>query len=143
MQPDKKSTRQLLFINTHFDHRGRQARLNAAGIIREFIESQPTNVPVIITGDFNCGEQSAPYKRLMNGSLLTDTYRQTNPDQDSKEGTFNGFRGTNNGERIDWILTSSDWITSNAAINRHSKDGRFPSDHYPVTAELKWRPDKR
>ncbi len=40
-------------------------------------------------------------------------------------------------ERIDWILTTPDIVTSYAAVDTSEQDGRFPSDHLPVRAVLR------
>lgn len=133
---DKKTKTPLLFVNTHFDHRGSQARLESAKLIRRFVESQPEGLAVVVTGDFNCGDTSEPYQHLLESARLSDTYRKVHPDKGSQEGTFNGFQGKTGGARIDWVLASDEWKINAAAIDDFSKDGQFPSDHFPVTAEL-------
>jgi endonuclease/exonuclease/phosphatase family metal-dependent hydrolase len=44
------------------------------------------------------------------------------------------------GERIDWIVASPQFQTLNAEIGRRMPAGRFPSDHWPVTARLRLQP---
>ena len=133
---DNKTQARLMFVNTHFDHRGVQARLESAKLIRKFVESQPADLPIILTGDFNCKENSEPYQHLVESTRLIDTFRKTHPEKSTDEGTFGGFKGLNNGARIDWVLVSGEWNINSAAIDRFSKDGKYPSDHYPVTANL-------
>ena len=41
------------------------------------------------------------------------------------------------GPRIDWIGCSRDFSLNAVAIDRTERDGRTPSDHFPVTAVLK------
>ena len=56
------------------------------------------------------------------------------------EGTFSGFKpGGVRGPRIDWIGAKEHWKVTSASIDRTSKDGRTPSDHFPVTAVLQRR----
>jgi endonuclease/exonuclease/phosphatase family metal-dependent hydrolase len=131
--------RQLRFLNTHFDHIGKVARLEAAKMIRESAKKYASR-PVIVTGDFNCSDTSAPYKALFEGQILTDSFRAKYPTKQPKEGTFNGFKGTDTGARIDWVLHNDKFATVDAAVDKTSKDGRYPSDHFPVTAVLKWQP---
>lgn len=133
---DNSSGRKLLFVNTHFDHRGSQARLESAKLIRKFIESQPADLPVVLTGDFNCAESSAPYQALLGSNRIVDTFRTIKPTATKSEGTFNGFAGKQTGPRIDWIAASKDWTVKAAAIDRFSQNNQFPSDHFPVTASL-------
>ena len=142
LKDKKHNDRQLVFVNTHFDHRGPKARLESAKIIRKWLEKNHSDRPVVVTGDFNCGSTSAPYKVLVNAESkfkLTDTFRTKYPKAKKDEGTFNGFRGTQTGARIDWILQANDLKTDSAAIDRFNSDGRYPSDHFPVTALLRWK----
>lgn len=134
---DRKTDRRVLFLNTHFDHRGSEARFQAARTIREFLDKQPEDASLIVTGDFNCGYQSKPYSELLKTKRLQDTWLQFSGDRPAKEGTFNGFRGKDDGARIDWVLSSSDFTVTDARIVKTSRESRYPSDHFPVTAVLK------
>ena len=134
---DRVTESPLIFINTHFDHRGRQARLESARLIRNFIEALPQEMMILVTGDFNCGEASEPYQQLTESTRMVDTFRMAHPDPAQNDGTFNGFVGKDSGARIDWILVSDDWTVSAADIDRYSKESRFPSDHFPVTAVIR------
>jgi endonuclease/exonuclease/phosphatase family metal-dependent hydrolase len=46
------------------------------------------------------------------------------------------------GPRIDWILTRGDVTVERAETSTFSRDGQFPSDHFPVTARLRLSPAK-
>src|SRR5262245_6809049 len=43
----------ILFLNTHFDHRGPQARLHSAELVRRRLTELGKGGSVIVTGDFN------------------------------------------------------------------------------------------
>lgn len=138
-----QSAEPILFLNTHYDHRGEEARVESAKVIVEWIRKNGQNCRVVITGDFNAGEGSAPYQVLFSAAdadspPLRDTYRVVHPDRQSKEGTFNGFRlSADSGPRIDWIAVSSQWKILEAGIDRSHDNERVPSDHFPITAVLK------
>lgn len=134
---DKVTGRQIMYLNTHFDHRGAEARFQAAGIIGAFVDKQQKNMAIIVTGDFNCAFQSRPYEALLATDRLQDTWLKMKHAKPPKEGTFNGFRGKDDGPRIDWVLCSPDFRVVNAEIVKTSRDGKYPSDHFPVTAVLK------
>lgn len=142
--PDGKP---VLFLNTHFDHRGRRARLESAKLLRRKLESLGQGCRMIVTGDFNAGEGSEPYLAMFgtdgNSSReLLDTFRIYRPTRQNDEGTFNGFRPhAVTGPRIDWIACSPDWWVRQAAIDRTTRDGRVPSDHFPITAVLRAKRD--
>jgi endonuclease/exonuclease/phosphatase family metal-dependent hydrolase len=96
--------------------------------------------PAIVTGDFNSTEDTPQYKSLTvgdgRGLKLIDAYREVHPQVEPEEASFNGFKGTRKGLRIDWILHSPQWVARGASIDRTERNGHTPSDHYPVTAEL-------
>jgi endonuclease/exonuclease/phosphatase family metal-dependent hydrolase len=130
----------IFFINTHFDHRGPQARLESAKLIRKRTGELAAEWRVILTGDFNADAQSDPYQALFGGedSIIVDAYRKKNPEKKPNEGTFSGFKpGEVKGARIDWIGCSPDFAVEDCQIDRTEKDGRTPSDHFPVWAILK------
>jgi endonuclease/exonuclease/phosphatase family metal-dependent hydrolase len=135
-QPKAKS---LMFFNTHFDHRGGQARLESARLLRRRVAEAAKTHRVIVTGDFNAGEESEPYRAFFTGDdLLADTFRVSNPIRTMDEGTFSGFKAASvQGPRIDWIGVSRDWQVVKAQINRTARDGRTPSDHFPMEAVLR------
>lgn len=137
------SAQPILFVNTHFDHIGKTARLESARLIRRQAEELGKGCSIIISGDFNTGEGSEPYVALFTSDgPVVDSYRQKHPERAEGEATFNQFRaGSRRGSRIDWIAVSRDWEVVDAHIDRTDYEGRTPSDHYPIHAILK-RPAK-
>ncbi|HJQ70272.1 MAG TPA: endonuclease/exonuclease/phosphatase family protein [Blastocatellia bacterium] len=141
-QPNAKP---IIFFNTHFDHRGVEARAESARLLRRRVAEAIKSCRVIVTGDFNAEEGSEPYRELFHPnsdgpSLLSDTYRVTYHGRAPNEGTFSGFKADDShGPRIDWIGASKDWLIVAASIDRTSREGRTPSDHFPVTAVLRPR----
>ncbi|OYP39226.1 hypothetical protein CGZ80_00420 [Rhodopirellula sp. MGV] len=139
LQDKQGSDRPILFVNTHFDHRGKQARLESGRLLSERIGrlAKTANDPlIIVTGDFNCDAGSEPYQALVDNESLKDTYREVHVTERSDEGTFNSWVGKSEGARIDWIAVSKDATVKDAEVVRTSFDGHFPSDHYPITATI-------
>ena len=56
--------RPIAFFNTHFDHRGPKARVESARLLRKKIEELGEGCRVVLTGDFNSGDGSEPYRTL-------------------------------------------------------------------------------
>jgi endonuclease/exonuclease/phosphatase family metal-dependent hydrolase len=134
--------RTLIVVNTHWDHRGAAARRESARLIRQRMETDAAAYPIILMGDFNTNEDGEPYAILVHaqgftGRKLTDTHRVIHPERSPNEATYNGWRATRKGSRIDWILHSPEFTTLNAGINYMQENGRYPSDHYPVEAVLR------
>lgn len=132
----------ILLLNTHFDHMGTQARIRSAELIRMQVAVLGKGCAVIVTGDFNAGEASEPYQALFGelggqGSPLVDCFRAAHPERSDNEGTFTGFKASSTGgARIDWVACSREWKVLKATIDRTERDGRTPSDHFPVTVAL-------
>ncbi len=129
---DRRDGSRFRVLNTHFDHRGRTARLESASVL--IAEGEVGSLPVIITGDLNADEVSPPMVRLREQGLR-DTFRVLHPEAKGV-GTFNGFRGTTDGGKIDYVLVDSRWRVVAAEIVRDNEEGRYPSDHFPVMADL-------
>ncbi len=135
--------RELLWLNTHWDHRGRQARVESGKMIRQFVDEHAGDALVLVTGDLNVNEDHPGVQAMLAEEgvpRLADLYRQAHPDVQPDESTFGGFRGQTQGKRIDFILGSAECRVTDADIVRTSRDGRYPSDHYPVTAVVKLPP---
>jgi endonuclease/exonuclease/phosphatase family metal-dependent hydrolase len=157
---DRASGRAFQVYNVHWDHisqpsRERSAELLMRTIARQVLSGEDPSAsdqpePVIVTGDFNAGEANPAFRRLLGvrsearevleapERALLDTFRLLHPAA-RDVGTFNGFEGDTSGEKIDAILVSEEWEVVAAEIVRATPEGRHPSDHFPVTATLRFR----
>jgi endonuclease/exonuclease/phosphatase family metal-dependent hydrolase len=131
--------------NLHLDHEVQVSREKSADLLLARIQtrSYPTE-PVIVTGDFNSGEGNTAIHRLtgvpgLQGALpaaFVDTFRALYPTEKTV-GTFNGFKfGLVEGDKIDYVLVQPGVKVLSAAIVRTSRNNRYPSDHFPVTARI-------
>jgi endonuclease/exonuclease/phosphatase family metal-dependent hydrolase len=113
--------------------------------IAEMQKVQGQDIPTIVTGDFNCTPDSLPYSNFMEDGFV-DTYLAAGSDV-GDAGTFHAFEGsryteTGHGpERIDWVLLRDSRqrirALSQLTVRDHDREsGIYPSDHYPVLAEL-------
>jgi endonuclease/exonuclease/phosphatase family metal-dependent hydrolase len=132
----------IYFLNTHFDHRGEQARQESAQLIREWVTKQAANYPVAITGDFNANPQSVPYQIMTKNNQLRDAYAASRLPSVGPDRSFSGFTvaDTLPGERIDYVFVSSKIQVNRHAIVSSFRDGYYPSDHLPVIADVSWQP---
>lgn len=134
----------LLLVNTHWDYAGKRARTESARLTRRTIAGLQPGGPVIVVGDFNGTEDDEPYAQLLRGHgdeadcgpVLLDSYRDCHPQRLAQESTFHGFTGGREGSRIDWILHTEHLRSREAHIDYYDEDGRYPSDHFPITAVL-------
>jgi endonuclease/exonuclease/phosphatase family metal-dependent hydrolase len=142
---DKLAGRELLYANTHFDHKGPIAREHSARLLATKLTGLAKGAPIVLTGDFNATEDSKAYAAIAtpNGkglAWLLDAYREVHPLRKPDEASFNGFKPVVNGSRIDFIFHSAELKATSATIERQrSPEGKFASDHYPVTAVLEFK----
>ena len=125
------------FFNVHLDHQSQPSRERSVALLLERIGARDPKAPVVVTGDFNAGEDNAAAVAMRVS--FVDTFRVRHPD--AKEvGTFNGFKpGQTTGDKIDFVFVEPGTEVLDAAIVRTSRDGRYPSDHFPVTARIRLR----
>lgn len=137
--------------NTHLDHESQEARERSVELLARRIRARERSEdPCLIIGDFNAPESSPPIRYLRGeidravpedrrgGSAppLRDAFRFRHPEA-ARAGTFHGFRGGDEGPRIDYIFVSPLVEVLESRIVRWQRGGRYPSDHYPVTAEIR------
>lgn len=131
--------RAIYIYNVHLDHESQPSREKSVALLRARMAARDPQAPVIVTGDFNAGEANPAVALMRDGSLFRDTFRDAHPDAEPA-GTFTGFkRGEIAGDKIDYVFASPEWEVLEAAIVRTERDGRYPSDHFPVTAVLRLR----
>lgn len=133
---DKRSGRQFYYYNTHlpYQEQDEPARVKGAKEIISRLAALPSKAPFILTGDLNTDASSPTYALLTQS--LTDT-RAAASKVEGPEKTFHNFTGTPT-ERIDFIMERGFAPTHFATITTQ-QNGRYPSDHFPVEADLDWK----
>lgn len=139
---DKVSGYMFFHFNTHFDHIGTEARTESAKLLLKNIEIIAGNMPVVITGDFNCGETDLPYLTLTNINdryHLTDALHASHFPHYGPLATFAGsfMESGLNDHRIDFIFIQNNINVIKHGILATSWHGRLASDHLPVLAKIK------
>jgi len=127
---DLRSDNEILWLNTHFDHVGEQARLESLKLIESWLEEHGGDAILVVTGDFNLPAKPG----LLSGDVLQDTWTAVHGDTEPEEGTFNGFGLHPRPGRIDWVLVSKGMQVKDCRVDRTQYDGSWPSDHCPVIA---------
>src|SRR5690606_20343115 len=134
----KKGGSKFWAFNVHFDHVGNIAREKSAALILNKITKLNTkNLPVILTGDFNLTDKTTPMK--IRSENLSDTYRNCAQPTYGPTGTFTAFDVNKiPTERIDYLFIKNLKCISHRTINDRRENLLYPSDHFPVMAELKF-----
>jgi endonuclease/exonuclease/phosphatase family metal-dependent hydrolase len=146
---ETKTGKAFYIYNLHLDHVSQPSREKSAVLLAERIKNQRYKEPFVVTGDFNAGEDN-PVIKYLKGQIavespnghkmktsvpMVDTFRMLHPNA-TDAGTFNGFKGSRQGDKIDYVFTLPTVEVLEAQILYDNIDGRYPSDHFPVIARL-------
>lgn len=123
----------FVLYNTHLPYRDEDepVRIRCAELIQARLDRLPRNERVILTGDFNAPPESRVHTLL--SAHLADAWTAASR-RSGPEATFHDFTGKPQ-RRIDWILFRGLTATSAKTVTTQ-RDGRYPSDHFPVIAEF-------
>ncbi len=69
---DLRTSMEFYHFNSHFDHRGEEAKRVAAGILVETVKMIAGDMPAVLTGDYNSTETSPAYSTIMNCGFLNN-----------------------------------------------------------------------
>jgi len=141
---ERSSGRELIVLNTHLDHRGEVARREGARLVRERLIALAAGRLAFLLGDLNCETASAPFRALTSGGSLVDSASLSERPPHGPSFTFQGFDfAARSGPTIDFVLLRPDptvRVLRQGTLSDHW-DGDYPSDHFPVLAELAIRCD--
>ena len=140
---DKETDKILLAVNTHLDHQSADARVKGAILVLDSIQSMINEGNVVLTGDFNSSKSDLAIQTIttnMFGSFhLTDS-RTIAEAKEGPEWTYHGWGSliaSNECTLIDFVF-----VGGNIGCAKHTHldttygDGRYPTDHLPVVADL-------
>jgi endonuclease/exonuclease/phosphatase family metal-dependent hydrolase len=140
---DRRTGREFRFWNTHFDHVGHKARENAGAMVVQACKPLGDDFPQLLTGDLNAGVTHPAIKNLVEGGWV-DTYAAIHGPEDPGF-TAHAFKGVKaearrpDGslkQRIDWVLVRGPVKPLAASVIRDSRDGKYPSDHFFISADV-------
>ncbi|MCT1530737.1 endonuclease/exonuclease/phosphatase family protein [Sphingobacterium daejeonense] len=136
---DKKNGKKFIFMNTHFDHVGVEARKESAKLILTKAKELAKNLPLILTGDFNIDENNEAYFTLSKSGVVEDTYDLAEIVYEPNS-SFNSWgKSIKEKGRIDHIFITKPFKVHKYGILTDTYMGKFPSDHFPVYVELNWK----
>jgi len=132
---DLQSGQVFYFFSVHFDHEGVEARRQSGQLMVRKIKEIAQGAPVICVGDLNSTPDTEQVKTLQGA--LSDAYLLTQKPVYGPVGTFNGFKlDAPLADRIDYIFVSPGSMVLNYTVLTDSMRGHYPSDHFPVVAEV-------
>lgn len=129
----KKNKKDILVVNTHFDHISEKARYESAKLLVEFIQNQQIK-NIILMGDLNAGKDEKFYRVLSDeliDSVLSSEYH-IGPFKTCTGVDFKHHIVWDEMTEIDYIFVSKSVVVYETNILTDRIEGRYPSDHFPV-----------
>lgn len=127
-----KGGKEFFFVNTHLDHKGREARRRGLAMVLQRIGAMNSKgIPMVLTGDFNVSPDD---DCLIDLNQVMQDARFVARTSD-KGATFHGWGKTN--KVIDYIYFSGfHHCDRYRVVNERYVGVPYLSDHYPITAVL-------
>lgn len=130
---DRETGATFQHCNAHLSHVDGRARREGARLVRERAGS-----PAVVTGDWNCEPGSPPYRAMVGadgvGEPFVDAREATADPPLGPARTKHAFDGEPTA-RIDYVFARGFDVCGYATPTDHAA-GRYPSDHFPVVADL-------
>lgn len=131
---EEATGRAFRVVNTHLDHRGKEARERGLMQILRQTE-QPgafSGAPLVLVGDFNAPPDSEEMRILETWPGLENVTRDIGF-------TYHGYGKADPPEQIDYIVLNHGFRCAGVTKWTDQEQGVFLSDHYPICAEIAWR----
>lgn len=137
---DTFMNRKLAVASVHLDYQSQDSRSESIWELAQWVREQ--KYPVILMGDFNETPDKSEMSLLIQNTPIPEFYPLSLIDafraiKQGEQGTLNGYNPVAKA-RIDLILVSRMFKVRNCRVVRSRFAGIYPSDHYPVVAELAW-----
>lgn len=132
---ERRDGRRFVLLDTHLPYRDEDesARERGVALLLQRLRAIAHDDPVVVTGDFNTTPDSRAHALL--AAELQDV-REIAPRKPGPDATFHGYSGKPD-RRIDWILVRGFDVAVAATVTTHRR-ALYPSDHFPVVADLRW-----
>jgi endonuclease/exonuclease/phosphatase family metal-dependent hydrolase len=129
----------ILVVNTHFDHRGIEAREHSSDILLNSVELYEGTVDAtIVMGDLNAEPWEHSYGKLYH-SVLEDSYDVSEFRCPGLRGTYTGFTpGLLEPKRIDYVFVKDFRVLRYCHIEE-TYGNYYISDHLPVKVKLEYK----
>lgn len=154
----------FLHVNVHLDHISEPARTGGASLLNRWTSNAASDGELqLLTGDFNCnpwtpevedaaaagGTITDAVHRILLGAGFQDAFLCAGLRDGMASNTYHGYDGAAYDLRLHHLSWRLDWVLFRGAglqvdverseIVRSHRGALYPSDHYPVFADLDWK----
>lgn len=126
---DRVSSDDFVYMNTHLDHMGKEARRNSVLLLAAWADEY--DCPVLLGGDMNSDLTDSIFLPLQDHDLLSARKESIASDTAL---TYNGY-GKDRASRIDHFFVK-DWKVLSFRTMKGNYGVPYISDHYPVMVEI-------
>lgn len=131
---DKETGVKFTHMNTHLDHVLESTRVEQVKVLKAKIAELGKETTVICTGDFNTYETAEAYAEMRKDYDDTKLVA-TNSDTGITFHNYGAIEEHDDGA-IDFVFATKGTKADTYKIIRDCIDGIYPSDHYPVMADV-------
>lgn len=135
---------EFYIFNSHFDHRGQEAKEYSSVVLLDKVMTIAGGLPVILTGDFNMDENTPGYAKLIDSGIVDDSMlalpaaKRVNAKYYSMGHYKPKEKITKNGLHIDHVFyTPANSKVLTWKLIPDSYDGVYGSDHLPIVIDWK------
>ena len=134
---NKETGEAFVHINTHLDHMSDNARVMQVKVLSSKIaELKEAGYPIVCTGDFNAQPTTTVYATVME--TLVDSKDIANNSDDGITAHGYGKHEDYSAGPIDYVFVSENVEVDTYKIIRNTAKNMYPSDHYPVVADVRF-----
>lgn len=134
---NKETSEVFAHINTHLDHMSDNARVMQVKVLSgKIAELQEKGYSVVCTGDFNAQPSTTVYATVIES--LTDSKAIATDSDDGLTAHGYGKNEDYSAGPIDYVFVSEGVEVDTYKIIRNTAKNMYPSDHYPVVADVRF-----
>ena len=131
---DKETGIRYTHINTHLDHVLDSTREAQMTVLIDCVKKVANGSPIVMTGDFNAYEDELVY--AVARESFNDSKLVAENTEHGRTFTSYGTKEEDGTGAIDYIFTSPEVEVDTYKIIRNTVQGIYPSDHYPIVADI-------
>lgn len=126
---DRPDAPGAILLNTHLDYNSAIARQKGVEVIvQQLSQLDLPDLPLVITGDFNCTADSVPRQTLQQRLNLVDVLAER---PQAEQMTYHEFTRTAF-DAVDSVYLDRRFRLEQCQIDSQPRETVYPSDHYPV-----------
>lgn len=130
----KSDGKVFVHVNTHLDHTNDTARTKQVKIMLELLK-QFKDLPVYVTGDFNCAAGTSPYNEIVNAGFTPSFELAETANRAETYHNYQNLKGDQYIIDFCFVKPSKNMILLHRVCNEKI-NGNYASDHHPIITQF-------